>query len=150
VNDMAGFYGEIDCLVHAPITEAFGLVALEAAAHGCPVVAVRVDGLAESVTDGATGRRVAPALSLDEYVELGGARAGLPEVVYDPDHDALAVPRVASPEALANAIEDVCGDEGRYRALSESASAYVLAAPDFAAHVRDVMTVIDGFVDRSR
>ena len=49
VDDMPAFYSSIDCLLHTPITEAFGLVAIEAAAHGCPVIAAGVDGLAEAV-----------------------------------------------------------------------------------------------------
>src|SRR5262249_14493586 len=45
VRDMEAFYRDIDCLVHPPLTEAFGLVAIEAAAHGCPVIAAAIDGL---------------------------------------------------------------------------------------------------------
>lgn len=148
VSDMVGFYSSIDCLVHPPITEAFGLVALEAAAHGCPVVAACVDGLPEAVADGVSGRCVQATLSLAQYVELGGALDGLPHVVYDPASDALATPRAVAPEALAAAVEELCGDERRYEAFSAGASAHVLARPDFAAHVRDVMMVIDGFSQR--
>ncbi len=35
--------------------ETFGLVALEAMAHGCPLVATRTGGIAETVTDGVNG-----------------------------------------------------------------------------------------------
>jgi glycosyltransferase involved in cell wall biosynthesis len=150
VGDMASFYASIDCLVHAPITEAFGLVALEAAAHGCPVIAARVDGLPESVEDGVSGRCIRPTLSLDDYVELGGALAGLPAVVYDPDSDTLTAPRAVAPEALASAVLEFCGAPERYSLASERASAHVLSAPDFAAHVNEVMTVINGFVERAR
>jgi glycosyltransferase involved in cell wall biosynthesis len=149
VSDMAAFYASIDCLVHAPITEAFGLVGLEAAAHGCPVVAARVDGLPEAVANGVSGRCVVPTLSLAQYVELGGALHGLPEVVYDPDADALVTPRAVAPEALAAAVEELCGDARRYAAMSSGASAHVLERADFTAHVRDVMAVIDAFIRRS-
>ena len=81
VNDMPAFYRSIDLLLHTPITEAFGLVALEAPAHGCPVVAAGVGGLSEAVADGVTGRLVAPTLSLERYVELGGALAGMPQCI---------------------------------------------------------------------
>lgn len=150
VSDMASFYASIDCLVHAPITEAFGLVALEAAAHGCPVIAASVDGLPEAVADHISGRCIAPTLELREYVELGGALAGLPAVVYDPGSDSLAVPRAVAPEALADAVRELCGDEDRYTVASERASAHVLSRPDFAAHVRDVMTVVHEFAERHR
>jgi glycosyltransferase involved in cell wall biosynthesis len=148
VNDMPAFYASIDCLLHTPITEAFGLVALEAAAHGCRVVAAGVDGLAEAVVDGVTGRLVAPTLPLARYVELGGALDGLPRCVYDPVADALAEARAVDPQLLAAQVAAVFADARAFEAGSAAASAHVLAQPDFAAHVRDVMGVIDGYVGR--
>jgi glycosyltransferase involved in cell wall biosynthesis len=146
VDDMPAFYARVDCLLHTPITEAFGLVALEAAAHGCPVVAAGVDGLAEAVVDGVTGRLIAPTLDLDRYVELGGALEGLPQCVYDPAADALHEPRAVDPERLAAEVAAVFEDARAYEARSAAASAHVLAAPGFAAHVRDVVAVIDGSI----
>ena len=130
--------------MHAPITEAFGLVALEAAAHGCFVVAAGVDGLAEAVVDGVTGRLIAPTLPLTSYVELGGALDGLPQCIYDPAADDLREPRAVDPEVLADEVAAVFGDA--YEARSAAASAHVLGGPSFAEHVRDVMAVIDGFI----
>jgi glycosyltransferase involved in cell wall biosynthesis len=148
VGDMAAFYAGIDCLLHTPITEAFGLVAIEAAAHGCPVVTAHVDGLVEAVADGVTGRTIAPTLSLDRYIELGGGLEGLPQCVYDPAADALAEPRAVDPERLAAAVAALFDDARGFEALSASASAHVLAQPDFATHVRDVMAVVDEFIRR--
>jgi glycosyltransferase involved in cell wall biosynthesis len=148
VDDMVGFYAGIDCLLHVPITEAFGLVAIEAAANGCPVVAARIDGLAEAVADGVTGRLLEPTLPLERYVELGGARDGLPPYVYDPTADALCEPRAVAPELLAAEAAALFADERAYEERSAAASAHVLALPNFAAHVRDVMSVIDAFVRR--
>jgi len=132
--------------VHAPITEAFGLVALEAAAHGCFVVAAGVDGLAEAVADGVTGRLIAPTLPITSYVELGGALDGLPQCIYDPAADDLREPRAVDPEILASELAAVFEDRHAYEARSAAASAHVLDGPSFAAHVRDVMAVIDGFI----
>jgi glycosyltransferase involved in cell wall biosynthesis len=146
VDDMPAFYSRVDGLLHTPITEAFGLVALEAAAHGCPVVAAGVDGLAEAVVDGVTGRLIAPTLDLGHYVELGGALEGLPQCVYDPAADALHEPRAVDPERVAAAVAALFDDSRAYEARSAGASARVLAAPDFAAHVRDVMAVIQGAI----
>ncbi len=84
VRDMEQFYRGIDCLLHAPLTEAFGLVALEAASLGCPVIAAAIDGLPEAVADGVSGYWVAPTLPLAEYAGLGGTHAGVPARVYDP------------------------------------------------------------------
>lgn len=149
VNDMPAFYRSIDALVHTPITEAFGLVALEAAAHGCFVVAAGVDGLAEAVADGVTGRLIAPTLPIARYVELGGALDGLPPCIYDPAVDDLREPRAVDPEVLAKEVAAVFEDTRTYEARSAAASAHVLAGPSFAAHVRDVMAVIDGSISRA-
>jgi glycosyltransferase involved in cell wall biosynthesis len=148
VGDMGAFYDGIDCLLHTPITEAFGLVAIEAAAHGCPVVTAHVDGLVEAVAAGVSGLTIAPTLPLDRYVELGGALEGLPQCVYDPAADALAEPRAVDPERLAVAVAALFDDARGFETLSASASAYVLAQPDFTTHVRDVMGAVDAFIRR--
>ncbi len=148
-DDMAAFYNRIDCLLHVPITEAFGLVAIEAAAYGCPVVAASVDGLPEAVAEGVTGRLIAPTLPLERYVELGGALDGLPRCVYAPATDALEEPRAVAPEDLAAGVAAVFRDESSFEACSAAASAHVLAQPNFGAHVRDVLAVIEGFIERS-
>lgn len=149
IGDMKAFYAGIDCLLHAPITEAFGLVAIEAAAHGCPVFAARVDGLAEAVAAGVSGRTIQPTLSLSRYVELGGQLAGLPQCIYDPVADALGEPRAVDPERLAAEVAEVFDDARTFEALSATASAHVLAQPGFAAHVRDVLAVIDDSLRQS-
>jgi len=149
VNDMPAFYSRVDCLVHTPITEAFGLVAIEAAAHGCVVVAAGVDGLAEAVAGGVTGRLVAPTLPLPRYVELGGALDGLPQCIFDPAADALREPRAVDPGLLAAGVAAVFAHARAFEASSAAASAHVLAQPGFADHVRDVMAVIDELIGRS-
>lgn len=149
VADMAAFYARIDCLLHVPITEAFGLVAIEAAAHGCPVVAANIDGLPEAVAHGVTGRLLVPTLPLERYVALGGALDGQPQCVYDPVADALHQPRAVEPELLAAEVAAMFRDAPTFEACSAAASAHVLAQPSFAAHVGDVMAVIDDFVKRT-
>jgi glycosyltransferase involved in cell wall biosynthesis len=149
VADMAGFYARIDCLLHVPITEAFGLVAIEAAAHGCPVVAASIDGLPEAVAQGVTGRLIVPTLPVERYVDLGGALDGLPQCVYDPVADALDEPRAVEPELLAAEVAAVFRDAQNFEVGSSAASTHVLAQPSFTAHVGDVMAVIDDFIERS-
>ena len=66
VRDMEHFYRSIDCLVHPPLTEAFGLVAIEAGGYGCPVIVAAVDGLPEAVKNGVSGHCITPTHSLAE------------------------------------------------------------------------------------
>ena len=148
VSDMAAFYRNVDCLLHPPITEAFGLVAIEAAAHGCPVVAAAVDGLPEAVADGVSGWCIVPTLPLKAYVELGGSLEGLPERVYAPGRDALVEPQAVDPTEMARAVERLFRDAPTFDSVSSATSAHALRGADFAAHVRDVLNVIDEFLAR--
>lgn len=56
-----GLIRGFDVLVNCSISEAFGVVALEASASEVPVVATRVGGISETVLDGETGLLVPPA-----------------------------------------------------------------------------------------
>jgi len=143
LRDMRPFYREVDCLVHAPLTEAFGLVAIEAAALGCPVIAAAIDGLPEAVANGVTGYTVVPTLSLADYAGLGGASYGLPALVYDPVRDSLVATPLVDPSALASAVTRLISSASSFEALSARASEHVLGAPSFASHVEDVMAVLD-------
>jgi glycosyltransferase involved in cell wall biosynthesis len=146
LRDMQAFYREVDCLVHPPLTEAFGLVAIEAAALGCPVIAAAIDGLPEAVADGVTGYTVAPTLPLADYAGLGGASYGLPALVYDPARDSLVATPLVDPSVLAAAVARLVSSSASFEALSARASEHVLGAPSFARHVADVMAVIDDSV----
>jgi glycosyltransferase involved in cell wall biosynthesis len=60
VAEAAGILAQLDVLVLPSRQEPFGTVVAEAMAAGTPVVATRVDGLPELVTDGVTGALVEP------------------------------------------------------------------------------------------
>src|SRR5690606_25667459 len=57
---VANFFRAASLFVLPSRQEPFGIVLLEAGAFGLPVVASRVGGIPEILTDGATGRLVAP------------------------------------------------------------------------------------------
>lgn len=58
--ELHGLIAAADVLVVPSIYEPFGLVAIEGAALGAPLVVARTGGLAEFVEDGVTGRTFAP------------------------------------------------------------------------------------------
>jgi glycosyltransferase involved in cell wall biosynthesis len=148
VAAMGTFYRSIDCLLHLPTTEAFGLVAIEASAHGCPVVAAAVDGLPEAVEPGVTGYCVAPTLPLGEYAALGGALEGMPAVVYDPANDEVCEPRIVDPTAAAEVVEQLFATARDYERIGQAASAHVLREFRFDAHVEEVMSAVAAFAAR--
>lgn len=135
LGDMPAFYREIDLLVVPSLREPFGLVSIEAAAWGCPVVVAAVDGLPETIEPGVTGLSVPCSLPLDAYERLGGRLAGMPELVYDPETDTLREPRCVSPEVLTEAVASLCGNPDRYRRMSQAAGVSIPDAFDFDGHV---------------
>ena len=123
--------------MHPPLTEAFGLVAIEAAALGCPVIAAGIDGLPEAVMEGVTGRCVAPTLPLAEYSNLGGADYGIPPLVYDPARDALVVPPVVDPAALADAVARLFSDRAGFEVDERACERARAQRAGFGRHVAE-------------
>jgi colanic acid/amylovoran biosynthesis glycosyltransferase len=77
-DELAAQYDRADVLVVPSLREGFGVVALEAMAHGVPVVASRVGGLQRLVTDDVTGVLIEPGSVVD-------LRAAVERLVADPD-----------------------------------------------------------------
>jgi glycosyltransferase involved in cell wall biosynthesis len=107
------------------------------------VIAAAVDGLPEAVTHGTSGVCIPPALPLADYVALGGRLDGLPPLVYDPQQDRLAPPRLVDPAALAAAVRELFADAAEYERASARASAHVRAKFDFDRHVAAVFAAIE-------
>jgi D-inositol-3-phosphate glycosyltransferase len=80
--DLADWYRAADVCVVPSRTESFGLVALEAAACGTPVVAAAVGGLRALVDDGRTGFLV-PGRTAEEYAAPVARLLGDPELAHD-------------------------------------------------------------------
>ena len=106
-DELAALAAAADCAVVPSIYEPFGLVALEAAAAGTPLVAADVGGLREFVTHGITGLRFTPgdaagladavsALLTDQVLARRCARQARQAVA-----DGYAWPRVAEQTAAA-------------------------------------------------
>jgi len=65
-EELGAIYAQADIfaltsVAHGPSIEGFGLVYLEASAHGLPIVAHDIGGVSEAVSDGHTGLLVAPS-----------------------------------------------------------------------------------------
>lgn len=75
--ELAGVLAVADAVVLPSRYEPFGMVALEAAAAGTPLVATTVGGLAEVVIDGETGLSVAPG-------DVNGLVRAIRQVLDDP------------------------------------------------------------------
>jgi glycosyltransferase involved in cell wall biosynthesis len=148
VNDMSAFYRGIDCLLHLPLTEPFGLVAVEAAAHGCPIVAAAVDGLPEAVEAGVTGYCVAPTLPLADFTALGGSDEGVPVAVYDVTSDTVREPQIVDPAAAARVVQRLFATPAEYARIGSAASAHILREFRFDAYVDSVMSAIEVFARR--
>ncbi|MGI0135193.1 MAG: glycosyltransferase family 4 protein, partial [Candidatus Micrarchaeaceae archaeon] len=103
VNDVVSWYDSIDILLVPSIREPLGLIAVEAAARGVPVLASAVDGLPEVVS----GICVEPTLSLQEYIRMGGQVKNLPEVVYNPVTKSLMQPKILDPSVLARKVQQI-------------------------------------------
>lgn len=72
-GDVAAIYQASDIFALASRNESFGLVLAEAACFGLPVVATRVGGIPEVVSDGETGLLVPP----DDVAAMAGALSAL-------------------------------------------------------------------------
>lgn len=118
VRDMAQFYEHVDLLLAPALREPFGLVVIEAAAHGCPAVCSRVDGLPEAVVAGRTGICLDPSLDLSHATDFGGTPGDFPPLVYEPSGDRLVAPRFLAPDALASAVGDLLASPEQFAAMS--------------------------------
>jgi D-inositol-3-phosphate glycosyltransferase len=81
-DELPGLYSGAAVCVVPSYSESFGLVALEAQASGCPVVAARLPGLRSIVREGVTGLLV-------ERQEPGAYAAALDVLLSDPELAAL-------------------------------------------------------------
>jgi glycosyltransferase involved in cell wall biosynthesis len=139
LQDMSEFYRMIDLLLVPSVREPFGLVIVEAAAHGCPAICSLVDGIPEAMIDGQTGICLKPTLDLSAGYLFGGTAEDFPAAVYAPDTDRLIEPRFLDPLVLASSIGDLLDDPERYSRLSAAAIQHALAnysATEYARQLR--------------
>jgi len=98
---LSTYYRAADVCVVPSRSESFGLVALEAAACGTPVVAAAVGGLRTLVDHG---------------------RTGVPSESRDPQQDAAAIATLLDSPELASAMSEAAAQRARYFTWSTTAA----------------------------
>jgi glycosyltransferase involved in cell wall biosynthesis len=100
--DVTGVLSATDVLVLSSRQESFGLVLVEAAAYGKPVIATRTEGPSEIVVDGVTGFLVSPddeaelARRLADLFGSGVDRQGMGEAAARRAHDLFSATEYAN------------------------------------------------------
>lgn len=120
-NELRALMACADALVIPSIYEPFGLVALEGAALGAPLVVADSGGLAEFVSDGATGRTFVPGDATDL------ARA-VTETVRDP----------AAAQAMAVEARALLEDSYQWAMLADETDRTYMSAQQARGHRREV------------
>jgi glycosyltransferase involved in cell wall biosynthesis len=114
VGNMQSWFDSIDILLVPSIREPLGLVALEAAARGVPVIAANVDGLAEV----GSNILIDPTIPLNKADSLLADKEGLPELVVDPAKKDLVEPKILDPKTCASTILRLMNDSRLYETCS--------------------------------
>lgn len=120
IFDISSLYQEIDMLICPSIREPFGLVALEAAAHGCPVICSRIDGLPEIIKNGKMGYCLPQKLPLIEYGKMGGHANPYTGDCFDPDSNQLVKPGLIAPDDIKNSIQALINHPQEYAQMSKN------------------------------
>ena len=129
--------------MHPALHEPFGLVGIEAASFGCPVVTSAIDGLPEAVRDGETGCCIRPDLPLKQYAEFGGSLEAMPAYVYDPLQDQLIEPVFIEPIKIAQEVVKLLNDPEEYMRLSHGGLESIDKYFSFTQHVNQVVAVFE-------
>jgi glycosyltransferase involved in cell wall biosynthesis len=125
VDDMPGFYADLDLLIHPALREPCANVIPEAHAWGVPVIATKVDGMPELLPAESQQLLINPTSDLDEYRGLGASDGRMPPWVYDPESDELRAPRFVAAERWVAPILDLVGDPSSYEAASSNAVRFI-------------------------
>jgi glycosyltransferase involved in cell wall biosynthesis len=96
------FYKMADVTVVPSAREPFGNVNLEAALAGSPLIASKIDGIPEIITDDSFGYLLKPKIEPSSYSYLD--ESSMPDYVVDPDTMELMKPKFLDPKELADTI----------------------------------------------
>lgn len=149
VHNMKEFYATIDIFICPSLREPFGLVVVEAMAHGCPVIVTGVDGLYEMVEDTNAGIIIKPTIDFDYYPEFGGSLDLFNEVkyVYDPYMDIIVKPKFINPIHIADAVEELWNRPNKFTEMSTNAIKVVNEKFDYNKHIEALYLIIKKFIE---
>lgn len=108
-TDTAIFYKIADVTVVPSAREPFGNVNLEAALAGSPLIASKIDGIPEIITNDSLGYLLKPKIEPSRYSYLD--QLSIPDYVVNPDTMELTKPKFLDPKELADTISLVLEKE---------------------------------------
>jgi len=142
LSDVSSFYDTIDLLLLPSVREPLGLVSLEAAARGVPVIATAIDGIPEAVLDKKTGICVHPTLHLFEAKEMMTSLHLMPSSVVNPMTQELIAPKVVDPTLYADAICASLHTPGLYETMSINALEHAQSRAEFGRYYQQIQALL--------
>ena len=143
VSDVSSWFDSIDILLVPSIREPLGLVSLEAAARGVPVIAANVDGLPEVVSHEKTGLLVNPTIPLKKAKDLIVDWSGLPDTVVAPLQRELVEPKVIAPHDCVLAIRRLMEDPVFYSTCSAHAIELAQTRASFDSYYTSLKSILE-------
>lgn len=147
VFDIQSWFDSIDILIVPSIREPLGLVSLEAAARGIPVIAANVDGLAEVISHEKSGILINPKIPLDKAGTLLADRDNLPDYVVDPIKKELVEPKIIDPQDCVDAICRFLNTPSLYETCSMGALQKVQQYADFEIYYESLKSILENDPD---
>lgn len=143
LGDMHQFYKKIDIFICPSLREPFGLVSVEAASNGCPVVISKIDGLAETIQDSVTGIAITPKMPITEYKRYASSTAGIPDYVYYPEKEDLDRTRAVYPVEIADSVEKMVQSEELFKKYSEASYKISIKKFSLDQHIHCVLKKLE-------
>lgn len=147
VSDIEKWFDSIDILLVPSIREPLGLVSLEAAARGVPVIAADVDGLPEVVSHEHTGLLIEPKIPLRQAGSLMADTSGLPDVVVQPKLQELVEPKLIDPEDCVKAIYRFMNNPAFYEQCSTQALLKAQERSYFGTYYESLKSILENDPD---
>ncbi|EHM50065.1 glycosyltransferase family 4 protein [Yokenella regensburgei] len=144
-DDLSQFFNHIHIYLSTPVTEPFGLSCMEALFYGVPVIFPNIDGQPEVVKDGVCGIGITPTITPAAHQEQTGVNVDFPHQVYSPYSDTLVEPLLMSPEAIADAVQQIAGSA--YADYRDNAFKYVEEHFDYKNFICEFNARISDIVD---